>query len=153
MGANIATKEAVGVASQTLATKATQVIRNLSKGTVTTQATTQAVQKTAVTAERQLASKGLKEVVKGRDVIHVTPQGVAIPSDAKYKIPKHFVENKNRMGSYGEFVKDKFVEKLRIDPPTPTGMNGPNYSYYHRSCNPKVHYSPRPGAPDPGFFQ
>jgi hypothetical protein len=80
----------------------------------------------------------------------VTPQGVAIPSSSKYQIPNHYVENIKRMGSYGEYVNGKFVEKLRIDQVTAPGMKGPNYSHYHLNGK-SSHYSPHPGASDPGF--
>jgi hypothetical protein len=61
------------------------------------------------------------------DVIHVTPDGVALPKGRK--IPDHYVENPHgRPGSYGEMVDGKFQEKLRIDPATPPGKKGPNYS-------------------------
>ena len=84
------------------------------------------------------------------DVIRVTKEGVAIPSDAKYAIPSRYAENPYRTGSYGEVVDGKFVERLRIDPATPPGMKGPNYSHYHND-NGRGHYSPRPGDRDPGF--
>lgn len=84
------------------------------------------------------------------DVIHVTPSGVAFPPGPKYQIPKHYVENPHRTGSYGEIVNGKYVERLRIDPPTPPGMKGPNHSHYHLDGK-GTHYSPRPGDKDPGF--
>jgi len=83
--------------------------------------------------------------------MHVTPQGVVIPTGAKYQIPKHYVENKRRLGSYGEFLNGKFVEKLRINPPTPPGMKGPNHSHYHLNGK-TTHYSPLNNQIDPGFF-
>lgn len=82
------------------------------------------------------------------DVIHVTPQGVALPGEPKYKIPEQYVENKFRPGSYGEIIEGKFNEKLRIDPATPPGKKGPNYSHYHLNNN-GTHYSPN--SKDPGF--
>jgi len=72
-----------------------------------------------------------KAATKTSDIIHVTPQGVAIPADLKYRIPDHYVENIRRPGSYGEHVNEKFVERLRIDPATLPGMKGPNFSHYH----------------------
>jgi hypothetical protein len=84
--------------------------------------------------------------------IQVTPQGVALPAGGKYQIPARYVENPYRVGSYGEMVNGKFVERLRIDPPTPPEANGPNYSHYHIDGK-KTHYSPKPGDPDPGFPQ
>jgi RHS repeat-associated protein len=84
------------------------------------------------------------------DVIHVTPSGVALPPGPKYQIPKHYVENPHRTGNYGEIVNAKYVEKLRIDPATPPGMKGPNYSHYHLDGE-GTHYSPRPGDQNPGF--
>lgn len=44
----------------------------------------------------------------------------------------------------------KYVEKLRIDPATPTGKKGPENSHYHVD-NSKEHYSPKPGDKNPGF--
>lgn len=84
------------------------------------------------------------------DVIHVTKEGVALPPGPKYKIPDNYVENPYRSGSYGEVTNGKFKERLRIDPPTPPGKKGPNYSHYHKDGK-GTHYSPRPGDPDPGF--
>ncbi len=88
--------------------------------------------------------------VKSQEVVHVTPQGVALPAGVKYEIPKNYIENKDRFGSYGEIVNGKFQERLRIDPATPPGAKGPNYSHYHRNAKSK-HYSPRPEDPNPGF--
>lgn len=84
------------------------------------------------------------------DVIYVTPEGVALPPGGKYKIPDRFTENPHRSGSYGEIVEGKYVERLRIDPATPPGKKGPNYSHYHLDGE-GTHYSSRPGNPDPGF--
>jgi hypothetical protein len=81
---------------------------------------------------------------------HVTGDGVAIPPDPKYDIPAHYVENPNRSGSYGEIVNGRFRERIRIDPPTPPGTSGPNYSHYHLNGS-KTHHAPRPGKADPGF--
>jgi hypothetical protein len=83
-------------------------------------------------------------------VIHVTPSGVAFPAGPKYQIPSNYVQNVHRQGSYGLVENGKFVEKLRIDPATPPGMKGPSYSHYHLDGG-KIHYSPRPGDPNPGF--
>ncbi|MBK6918623.1 MAG: RHS repeat-associated core domain-containing protein [Deltaproteobacteria bacterium] len=82
--------------------------------------------------------------------IQVTPQGVALPAGGKYQIPARYVENPHRAGSYGEVVDGKFVERIRIDPPTPPGTKGPNYSHYHLDGRGQ-HYSPRPSDRDPGF--
>ena len=92
------------------------------------------------------AKSGLKNT---DDVIHVTPDGVALPKGTK--IPDHYVENPyGRHGSYGEMVDGKFQEKLRIDPATPPGKKGPNYSHYHKDGK-STHYSPKPGDKNPGF--
>ena len=98
------------------------------------------------------ATEGLQLAPKAHDIIYVTPQGVVIPPGLKYQIPSNFVENIKRMGSYGEYVNGKFIERLRIDPATLPGMKGPNYSHYHINGK-STHYSPRPGASDPGFSQ
>jgi RHS repeat-associated protein len=88
---------------------------------------------------------------KASDVpIVVTLDGVALPPDPKYSIPDTYVENPYRSGSYGEIVGGKFVERLRIDPPTPTGRPGPEYPHYLLDGGPE-HFSPRPGDNDPGF--
>ncbi len=85
------------------------------------------------------------------DVIHVTPDGVALPKGPKYEIPDNYVENPyGRSGNYGEMVDGKFQEKLRIDPATPPGKKGPNYSHYHKDGK-RPHYSPKPSDKDPGF--
>ena len=90
-----------------------------------------------------------KAASKGVDVFHVTPHGVVIPFDKKYQIPKHYIENRFRSGSYGELVDGSFLEKLRIDPPTLPGKKGPNYSHYHLN-NKGTHYSPK-SEQNPGF--
>ncbi len=84
------------------------------------------------------------------DVIHVTPQGVALLPDAKYSIPESYVDNPYRPGSYGEVVDGKFAERLRIDPATPTGKSGPEYSHYHLNGG-REHFSPKRSDSDPGF--
>jgi RHS repeat-associated protein len=76
-------------------------------------------------------SREVTEEVAEKRVFHVTPDGVVLPPDPKYKIPSSYVENPYRSGSYGETANGKFSEKLRIDPPTPPGQKGPNYSHYH----------------------
>jgi RHS repeat-associated protein len=85
-----------------------------------------------------------------RPAYHVTSDGVAIPPHPKYDIPAHYVEHPNRTGLYGEYVNGKFRERLRVDPPTPRGRPGPDFSHYHLNGG-KAHNAPRPGYPDPGF--
>jgi len=82
----------------------------------------------------------------GDNVIHVLPNGVALPPGRK--IPAGYVENPHRTGSYGEIVDGKFKERLRVDPPTPPNKKGPNYSHHHLDGGDE-HYSPRPGDQDP----
>lgn len=106
--------------------------------------------KVAPVVESICARGTANTIAKGREVIHVTPDGVALNADLKYQIPKHFVENIDRSGCYGEIINGKFVEKLRIDPATPPGKKGPNHSHYHLKGK-RTHYSPRPGSPNPGF--
>ncbi len=102
-------------------------------------------------ANARKAAKGIgKATSKSDDVIQVTKDGVALPPGAKHKIPDHYVQNPHRSGSYGEVVDGKFKERLRIDPPTPPGQKGPNYSHYHKDGK-GTHYSPRLGDKDPGF--
>ncbi|MBA3462798.1 MAG: VCBS repeat-containing protein [Deltaproteobacteria bacterium] len=105
----------------------------------------------AAGAERA-AARGTGGAVEAapRAPFQVTPEGVALPGEGKYQIPSRFVENPHRTGSYGEIVDGKFVERLRIDPPTPPGTKGPNYSHYHLDGG-RTHYSPRPGDRNPGF--
>jgi RHS repeat-associated protein len=91
----------------------------------------------------ETASKGLG------DVIRVTKSGVALPLGSKYQIPEGYVQNPHRSGSYGEIVEGKFKERLRIDPATPPGQKGPNYSHYHLDGKGE-HYSPQPGDKNPG---
>jgi len=62
-------------------------------------------------------------------VFIVTKEGVVLPKGAK--IPGEFIENAHRSSNYGIMQNGKFVEKLRIDPATPAGMKGPNFSHYH----------------------
>ena len=79
---------------------------------------------------------------------YVTPDGVAF----KNGIPDNYVENPYRNGSYGVFDENgKFIEKLRIDPATPTGKKGPSYSHYHIDGG-KEHFSPRPSDDNPLGF-
>lgn len=104
-------------------------------------------------AAAKTAASGVGTGARGSgEAIHVTKSGVALPPGAKYQIPEGYVQNPNRSGSYGETVDAKFKERLRIDPPTPTGQKGPNYSHYHLDGK-GTHYSPRPGDKDPGFGQ
>ena len=81
------------------------------------------------------------------DVIIVTPQGVALPPGRR--IPDNYVENPYvpGTGSYDEIADGKFKERLGIDPPTPPGTKGPQYSHHHIDGG-KEHLSPRPGAND-----
>ena len=107
----------------------------------------------AATAYRNL---GARTVIYPRtpersDVIQVTPQGVALPAAGKYKIPDSYIDNPYRPGSYGERVNGRFIERLRIDPPTPPGKNGPSYSHYHLNGG-HEHLSPR-NRNDPGFLR
>jgi hypothetical protein len=105
----------------------------------------------AITKSVELAAKGATTVLKNvGDVIHVTKSGVALPPGPKYQIPKDYVENPNRSGSYGVYINDKFTERLRIDPATPPNKKGPNYSHYHLDRRPE-HHSPRQKDDDPGF--
>ena len=100
---------------------------------------------------KKLVNASKKGISNADGVIHVTPDKVALPKGPKHKITDNYVENPHgRSGSYGEMVNGKFKEKLRIDPATPPGKKGPNYSHYHKDGK-KPHYSPRPGDRDPGF--
>jgi RHS repeat-associated protein len=97
------------------------------------------------------AAKGVGTAVKSSgEAIQVTKSGVALPPGSKHQIPEGYVQNPHRSGSYGEVVDGKFKERLRIDPPTPPGQKGPNYSHYHLDGK-GTHFSPRPGDKDPGF--
>ena len=60
------------------------------------------------------------------------------------------MESPYRSGSYGliDPATGKYSEKLRIDPPTPTGKKGPEYSHYHLDGG-KEHLSPNPKDNDP----
>lgn len=47
-------------------------------------------------------------------------------------IPGHFIENPNRIGSYGVIdTNGKFQEMLRIDTGTPPEQKGANNSHFH----------------------
>ncbi|WP_284452797.1 RHS repeat domain-containing protein, partial [Parachlamydia acanthamoebae] len=106
---------------------------------------------TSIIAKEASASVKEFDLITRKDVIHVTPHGVAIPPQSKYQIPSHYVENKKRVGSYDEHSDlGIYIEKLRIDQATPPGVKGPNFSHYHLN-NKGTHHSPRPGASDPGF--
>ena len=65
----------------------------------------------------------------GKNVFTVTKEGVVLPKGAK--IPSQFIQNPYRSSSYGILENGKFVEKLRIAPPTAPGFKGPNYSHFH----------------------
>jgi hypothetical protein len=98
-----------------------------------------------------VAAKGVGTAAKSSgEVIQVTKGGVALLPGAKHQIPEGYVQNPHRSGSYGEVVDGRFKERLSIDPPSPPGQKGPNYSHYHRDGK-GTHYSPRPGDKDPGF--
>ena len=86
----------------------------------------------------------------GEKAIQVTTSEVAILPIAKYEIPSAYKQNPYRNSSYGEIVNGKFRERLRIDPATPPGKKGPNYSHYHLEGK-DTHYSPNLGDKNPGF--
>ena len=77
---------------------------------------------------------------------YVNPDGVVF----KNGIPCDLIENPNRMGSYGviDGVTGKYKEVIRIDPATPLGKKGPQYSHYHINGE-HEHFSPRPGDDNP----
>lgn len=112
--------------------------------------------KKAMHADVSQTSKAVQSSVtkgaskKADDVIHVTKDGVALPPGKKYEIPDNYVQNPNRDGNYGEIVNGKYKERLRIDPATPKGKKGPNYSHYHKDGK-GAHLSPKSGDKDPGF--
>ncbi len=64
-----------------------------------------------------------------KSIFTVTREGIVLPKGAK--IPAQFIENPYRSSSYGLIKNGKFIETLRIDPPTPAGMKGPNFSHFH----------------------
>ena len=80
---------------------------------------------------------------------YVTPDGIVI----KNNIPNDYIENPYRTGSYGiiDEITGKFKEKLRIDPATPTGKKGPDYSHYHIDGGVE-HFSLRPNDFNPFNF-
>ncbi len=81
--------------------------------------------------------------------LQVTPDGIVLPEGMT--IPDNYVENPHgREGSYGEMEDGRFRERIRIDPATPPGKKGPDYSHYHKNGK-GTHYSPRPGDKNPGF--
>jgi len=89
----------------------------------------------------------------GGGSISVTRSGVALPTAPKYTIPPNYVQNPvGRSGSYGEYVNGRFVERLRIDPPTPPGYKGPNNSHYHLNGQRQHHAPGRGEIMDPGFW-
>ena len=91
LGTDLLAKEAMAVAANTVA-KNTKKICTASKAAVS-----QASKKSAQVAESVLGNGQIQKAVnKVHDVVHVTPQGVALPSLPKYQIPKHYVENPDR---------------------------------------------------------
>ena len=104
----------------------------------------------AAAAREQRAQEKAAAAAGTDGVFQVTPQGVVLPKDPKYKIPANYIENEHRPGSYGEKVNGKYQERLRIDPATPPGQKGPNTSHYHLDGK-GAHLSPAPGNKDPGF--
>jgi len=79
-------------------------------------------------------------------VFHVTKSGVVLPPQAKYQVPKNYVENKNHEGSYGVKAQNgKYCEKLRIDKSTEARP-----SHYHRNGG-EGHLGPSEKS-DPGFY-
>jgi len=73
------------------------------------------------------ASKAAVQAEKG--IFLVTKEGVVLPQGAK--IPGEFVENVHRSSNFGLIQNGKFIEKVRIDPATPSGFKGPNQSHFH----------------------
>lgn len=71
----------------------------------------------------------------------------------KYKIPDNLIPNPHDppgTTSFGIIENGKYKEVLRIDPATPPGTRGPNYSHYHKNGKRK-HLSPNGKDKDPGF--
>lgn len=88
--------------------------------------------KTVITATNigcDIVTQGASFVGVDNNIIQVTNEGVALSPGIK--IPKDLIENPYRSGSYGVILDGKFKETLRIDPPTPTGKKGPEYSHFH----------------------
>jgi hypothetical protein len=83
-----------------------------------------------ISTASQVQTVATKMVMQAEsNVFLVTKEGVVLPKGAK--IPSEFVENPFRSSNYGIVENGKFIEKLRIDPPTPANMKGPNFSHYH----------------------
>lgn len=76
----------------------------------------------------------------------VARDGTALPLP-KYRIPDGYVENPNRAGSYGDIVDGKFVERLRLDPPSR------KYPSHYHIDNGHDHLYPGSSKGDPGFPQ
>ena len=78
-----------------------------------------------------VAIVGLNSIarLKTEGAFIVTENGVILPKGAN--IPKHYIQNPYRKGSYGIIKDGVFHEKLRIDAATPKGKKGPNVSHIH----------------------
>ena len=87
------------------------------------------VLKQAVIEESELLVQTELRAVTTQNVFIVTTEGVVLPKGAK--IPSEFVQNPFRNSSFGVFEAGKFVEKVRVDPATPAGIKGPNFSHFH----------------------
>lgn len=59
-----------------------------------------------------------------------------------YKLPRGYKASKFRPGSYGEMINNKYVEKIRFDPPTPPGTKGPNFPHFHLNRKSKHYIDP-----------
>jgi RHS repeat-associated protein len=105
---------------------------------------------------KEIVEKEFAKVVEEgteKDAVQVTKEGVALTKEGKYEIPKDLIENPHNppgSSSYGTMENGKFNEKLRIDPGTKPGKQGPNYSHYHKNGK-RTHYSPNGKDRNPGF--
>ena len=111
----------------------------------------------AVVAERTVAEVGADLLgnasAKADEVFAVTKEGVALPKGGKFNIPESLIENPHNppgTSSYGVMENGKFKETLRVDPATPAGKKGPNYSHYHKNGK-GAHYSPNGRDKNPRF--
>ena len=71
--------------------------------------------------------------IRNHNVFWVTPEGIVLPKRAY--IPRSFSELKKHGSIYGFYTNPNmhkgFIETLRIDPATPPGRKGPNFSHIH----------------------
>ena len=80
-----------------------------------------------------LIDNRIVESNNSKGIFYVTKDGIVLPKGSF--IPDDLIENIHRQNSYGDVINGKFVEQVRVDPPTPVNTKGPQISHFHLKGN------------------